>query len=117
MCSSYHHCLMEKGNRQQALKFQYHFACYCTACCKDYPTVQELHDSPDVRDVNSDGDIEKLTSLDIEFAKQNLKRYCQYLKDIDKRYPCRQISEAQENLKLCFHILVENYSLRAKIFK
>lgn len=70
--------------------------------------------APNVQDIHSDDDIEKLTSLDVKFAAQNLKRYCQFLKDFDQHYPCRQIAEAQENLKMCFHILVENYSFAAK---
>lgn len=74
----------------------------------------ELPTAPNVRDIHSDDDIEKLTSLDVKFASQNLERYCQYLKEVDSHYPCRQIAEAQENLKMCFHILVENYSFKAK---
>lgn len=70
--------------------------------------------APNVPDIHSDSDVEKMTSLDEEFAAKNLKRYCQYLKNYDSRYPCRQVAEAQENLKMCLHILVANYSLNAK---
>lgn len=70
--------------------------------------------APNVPHIHSDDDIEKLTSLDVKFAAENLRRYCQYLKQCDKHYPCRQIAEAQENLKMCFHLVVENYSLKAK---
>lgn len=73
--------------------------------------------SPNVPDIHSEGDIEKLTNLDQEFASQNLTRYCKYLKEFDNHYPCKQIAEAQENLKMCFHILVENYSFKAKTEK
>lgn len=70
--------------------------------------------APNVPDIHSGSDIEKMISLDKEFAMKNLKRYCQYLKNYDNHYPCRQIAEAQENLKMCLHISVDNYSLKAK---
>lgn len=73
--------------------------------------------SPNVPDIHSQGDIEKLTNLDKDFASKNLKRYCQYLKKFDNHHPCKQIAEAQENLKMCFHILVDNYSFKAKTEK
>lgn len=70
-----------------------------------------------VPDIHSEDDIEKLTKLDMKFASQNLNRFCKYLKEFDNYYPCKQIAEAQENLKMCFHILVENYSFKAKTEK
>lgn len=69
---------------------------------------------PNVPDIHCDDDIEKLTTLDDKFAEQNLERYCQYLKQFDDYYPCKQIAEAQENLKMCYHILVQNYSFKVK---
>ncbi|XP_037024650.1 SET and MYND domain-containing protein 4-like [Bradysia coprophila] len=110
----YHHCMMTKENRQESLMFQYNFTCNCCACRNDYGTIIELPMAPNMPDIHSDRDIEKLTLLDEEFASNNLKRYCQYLKNFDSHYPCRQIAEAQENLKMCLHILVANYSLKAK---
>lgn len=105
---------MPRESRQRSLNAQYNFSCRCNACCYDYSTIMELPMAPNVQNIHSDGDIEKLTSLDVKFASKNLKRYCQYLKEINSHYPCRQIAEAQENLKMCFHILVENYSFKAK---
>lgn len=105
---------MPKDSRQRSLTFQYNFVCKCSACSNDYPTIMELQMSTNVPNIHSDDDIEKLTSLNVKFASQNLKRYCQFLTKFDIHYPCKQIAEAQENMKMCYHILVGNYSFKAK---
>lgn len=105
---------MTKEDRQQSLTFQYNFPCNCVACSDDYGTIMDLQMARNVPDIHSDSDIEKLTNLDESFALNNLNRYCEYLKNFDSHYPCRQIAEAQENLKMCLHILVANYSLKAR---
>lgn len=69
----------------------------------------ELPMASNIPHIHSEDDISNLVKLDLTFASQNLNRFCKYLKEFDHPYPCKQIAEAQENLKMCFHILVENY--------
>lgn len=73
--------------------------------------------APNVPNIHSDDDIAKLILLDADFAAENLLRFCKYLTQYDDHYPCKQISEIQENLKMCYNILFENYSLKARCEK
>ncbi|KAJ6633361.1 SET and MYND domain-containing protein 4 [Pseudolycoriella hygida] len=113
----YHHCLAEKADRQNSLADQYLFSCNCIACEFDYPMLPELPVSPEIPHHDTTEDVERLTNLDETFATENIKRYAQYLKKYDSHYPCNQVCEMQEIFKMCFHILVGNYSLQVKCGK
>lgn len=93
--------------RQEKLKFQYNFLCDCVACQKNYPSFSMMP-IPKIPHLIDEQAIEKLQILDTEYAKKNLKKICNYLKQFDAEYPCEQICSAQEGFKMCFNILLKN---------
>lgn len=103
--------MIGRDERQEKLQ-QYNFDCACTACLQDYPLYNELKDSlPDIITLQ---DIDKINLYDLDYVKTHMNKYCKFLTENDRYYPCRQISDVQETLKTCIDIVVGNLTLNKR---
>lgn len=92
--------------RRKNLKTQYNFHCECAACRDDMPPYINLVRAP-IPDVVNDRDLKTLHAYTLE-CEDLYYKYCSYLQQYDKHYPCLQVCSAQECLKMCFNVLMRN---------
>lgn len=100
----FHHCLEDLGRRQSSLLNQYMFKCTCEACTGNFPLYFDLPMIDGSFQKLFSNDIQKLSSLDINYAKSRFKIYCNYLMKHDRSYPCWEVSSIQECMLRCFTI-------------
>lgn len=100
----YHHCLEDTTERKIMLKSQYMFECGCESCKLNYGLFAELSDATKDFDEFLGDDIAKLSNFDLANAKSRFQDYCEKINELDKHYPCREISTLQECILRCFFI-------------
>ncbi|EDV35788.1 uncharacterized protein Dana_GF12292 [Drosophila ananassae] len=110
-----HFAIFNKQKRQDTLSMQYRFDCKCEGCELDYPTFFRMSHKTSVPLVTDDPDLKLLGAYNYEFAVSNYRKYCDFLTQYGDAYPCKQISSAEECLKMALHIMVDAVPLKAKM--
>ncbi|KAH8320899.1 hypothetical protein KR067_011895 [Drosophila pandora] len=110
-----HFAIFNKQQRQDTLSMQYRFDCKCEGCELDYPTFGRMSYKTSVPVVTDDPDMKLLGAYNYEFAVSNYRKYCDFLTQYGDAYPCKQISSAEECLKMALHIMVDAVPLKAKM--
>lgn len=112
---SAHFAIFSKQQRQDTLSMQYRFDCKCEGCELDYPTFSRMSHKTSVPLVTDDPDMKLLGAYNYDFAVSNYRKYCDFLTQYGDAYPCKQISSAEECLKMALHIMVDAVPLKAKM--
>lgn len=114
---SAHFAVLSKSKRIERLSIQYHFTCKCEACENDYPTyaILQYQCKESIPYIIDGTHTNSLINYDFDFALTNYRKYCEYLTKHGEKYPCHQISSAEESLKMALHILVDAVPLKAKM--
>ncbi|KAH8279079.1 hypothetical protein KR026_001328 [Drosophila bipectinata] len=110
-----HFAIFNKQQRQDTLSMQYRFDCKCEGCELDYPTFGQMSHKASVPLVTDDPDMKSLGAYNYDFAVSNYRKYCDFLTQYGDAYPCKQISSAEECLKMALHIMVDAVPLKAKM--
>ncbi|KAH8319838.1 hypothetical protein KR074_007364 [Drosophila pseudoananassae] len=110
-----HFAIFSKQKRKDTLSMQYRFDCKCEGCELDYPTFFQMSHKASVPLVTDDPDLKLLGDYNYDFAVSNYRKYCDFLTQCGDAYPCKQISSAEECLKMALHIMVDAVPLKAKM--
>lgn len=103
----FHHCLQSAQLRRKNLFTQYHFYCQCIACKENYPPYVNLPKA-NIPDGVPAGVMERLQRFAPGPYVVELASFKAYLAKHDRHYPCEQLSNVQECMKMCLQILFGN---------
>lgn len=108
-----HHCMAPAVSRQASLEFQYLFKCKCEACIGNYPLYEYLVRG-EIPTILRGNETAMLKIMRKSVAEQNLIKCFQYMDKYDQHYPCFEISEMHNHLKLYFRIYADMRSFQFK---
>lgn len=91
---------MNKNERQENLKNQYHFECVCEACENNWNLYENLGSIGG--DVVSDQIIQKLAEGDVDAAQSNLPNLLDSVECLQKFEPTKNFCQLQETIKQCY---------------
>lgn len=94
---------MKRKDRKRHLESQYFFNCVCKACENDWACYDFL---PNVGDYEVEDEImRKLSSGDVEVARDVVEGLCEKLGELQEFQPCKSFCQVQEIVKQCFALM------------
>ncbi|XP_063706301.1 SET and MYND domain-containing protein 4-like [Culicoides brevitarsis] len=105
--TSVHHYRSTKRERQKLLYEQYNFQCSCMACQLNFPLYKDLKIKCPMLNLMEiiSGNASLGRFSEKKLILQKYQEYCQFLREFDECYPCKEIYVVHKCLLRCIWLL------------